>query len=92
MHIIGIPVVGRADGYDCLEGRRAARRNLKSIETTPGNSHHPDHAAAPGLRCQPRNHLHAIVLLLFCVLVEQQAIRLAATSNIDANARVAVAG
>jgi PhnB protein len=36
-----------------------------------------------------RSH-HAIVLLLFCVLVEQQAIRLAATSNIDADARVAV--
>src|SRR5262249_50661242 len=92
MHIVGVPVVGRADGYDCLECRGTARRNLKSIETTPGDSHHPDHATAPGLRRQPRDHLHAIVLLLFCVLVEQQAIRLPATSNIDADARVAMAG
>ena len=90
MHIVGVAVVRRADGYNCLECRRAARRNLKSIETTPGDSHHPDHAAAPGLRRQPRNHLHAVVLLLFCVLVEQQAVRLAAPSHIDANTRVAV--
>src|SRR5256885_16794567 len=92
MHIVSIPVVSRADGYDCLECRGAPRRNLKSIEAAPGDSHHPDNATAPGLRRQPRDHLHAIVLLLLCVLVEQQAIRLAATSDIDANARVAVAG
>ena len=92
MCIVGVAVVGRADGHDCLECRRAACRNLKCIEAAPGDAHHSDYATAPGLRCQPRNHLHAIVLLLSCVLVEQQAIRLATTSNIDANARVAVAG
>src|SRR5262249_27662579 len=63
MHIVGIPVVGRADGYDGLECRRTPRRNLKSIEAAPGDSHHPDDAAAPGLRRQPTDHLHAIVLL-----------------------------
>jgi len=92
MHIVGVPVVSRADGYDRLECRRAAPPNLKSIEAAPGDSHHPDNATAPGLRRQPGYHFHAIVLLLFCIFVEQQAIRVAATSDIDANARVAVAG
>src|SRR5262245_37246444 len=92
MDIVRVSIVGRADGDDRLECRRAPRRNLKSVETTPGDSHHPDHATTPGLRCQPRNHLHAIVLLLLCVLIEQQAPRLAAASNVDTNARVAVAG
>jgi hypothetical protein len=92
MDIVRVAVVGRADGDDGLEGGRSARRNLQSIEPAPGDSHHPDDAAAPGLRRQPRDHLHAIVLLLLGVLVEEQAIRLAATSNIDANAGVAVAG
>jgi hypothetical protein len=41
---------------------------------------------------QPRYHLYAIVLLLLCVLVEQKAPRLAATSKVDADARVAVPG
>ena len=91
MHIVRVAIIGRADGHDGLEGGRAARRNLKSIEPAPGDSHHPDDAAAPGLRRQPRDHLQAIVLLLLCVLVEQQAFRLAATSDVDANAGVAVA-
>src|SRR5262249_17741942 len=92
MDIVRVAIRGRADGDDGLEGRRPARRNLKSIEAAPGDPHHPDNAAAPGLRRQPRDHLDAIVLLLLCVLVEQQATRLAATSKIDANAGVAVAG
>src|SRR5215472_9171264 len=43
----------------------------------------------------PTTPLHqgcAAILLWFCVLVEQQATRLAATAKIDANAGVAVAG
>jgi hypothetical protein len=92
VRIVGVAIVARADGDDRLECRRPARRNLKSIESAPGDSHHPDYAAAPGLRGQPRYHLHAIVLLLLCVLVEQHAARLAAASNVDANARVTVAG
>src|SRR5262245_64994464 len=92
MDIVRVAIIGRADGDDGLECRRAACRNLKSIKAAPGDSHHPDDAAAPGLRGQPRDHLHAIVLLLLCVLVEQQATRLAAASNVDAKAGVAVAG
>jgi hypothetical protein len=92
MRIVRVAIVGRADGHDRFERRRAARRDLKSVEPTPGDSHHPDRAAAPGLGHQPRDHLHAIVLLLLSVLVEQQTARLAAAPNVDANARVAVAG
>ena len=52
----------------------------------------PTDAIAPGLRRQPSDHLHAIVLFLLGVLVEQQARRFAATSKVDANAGVAVTG
>src|SRR5262245_40698486 len=91
MCVVGVAIVGGANGHDCLECRRTTRRNLKSIEPTPGDAHHPDNAAAPGLRGQPGYQLLAIVLLLFCVLVEEQAARIAATTNVDANASVAVA-
>src|SRR5262249_48840063 len=40
----------------------------------------------------PSDHLQAIILFLFDVLVEQQARRFAATSKVDANAGVAVSG
>src|SRR5262249_12471977 len=90
--IVGEPIVGRTDGNDRLECRGATRRKLKSIEPAPRDSHHTDHATAPGLRRQPRYHLHAIVLLLLCVLVEQQTTRITATTNVDANGRVAVPG
>src|SRR5262249_37693437 len=92
MDIVRVAIIGRADGDDGLEWRRAECRNLKSIKDAQGDSHQPDDAAAPGLRGQPGDHLPAIVLLLLCVLVEQQAARLAAASNVDANAGVAVAG
>jgi hypothetical protein len=86
--VIGIPVITRTDGDDRLERRRTARRNLPA----PGDAHHPHHAAAPGLRRQPRYDLHAIGQLLLRVLVQQQARGLAAAANVDANAGVAVAG
>jgi len=63
---------------------------LKSVEPAPGNSHHPNRAIAPGLSCQPGDHLHAIILFLIGVLVEQQTRRFAATSKVDANAGIAV--
>ena len=62
--VIGIPVITRTDGDDRLECRRTARCNLQSIEAAPGDTHHPGDAAAPGLRRQPRYHLHAIGQLL----------------------------
>ena len=92
MRVIGVPIVGRTNGYDRFECRRTARRDLKSIEPTPGNSHHSNGAIAPGLRCQPSDHLHAIVLFLLGVLVEQQARRFTATSKVDADAGIAMTG
>src|SRR2546430_11666735 len=55
-----------------FECRRAARRDLKSIKSAPGDSHHSDNAAAPGLRGQPRYNFDTIVLLLLCVLVRSE--------------------
>src|ERR1700722_16124861 len=90
--VIGVPIVGRTNGDDGFEGRGTARRNLKPLEPPPGNSHHPNRAIAPGLRCQPGDQLHAIVLFLLGVLVRQQARRFAAAAKVDANTRVAVTG
>src|SRR5262245_27774665 len=70
--IVGVAIVSRADGDDRLERGRTSRRDLKPVEAAPGDSHHPDDTAAPGLRGQPRDHLQAVVLLLLRVLVEQQ--------------------
>src|SRR4029077_7567452 len=90
MRVVGVPIVGRTNGYDCFECRWTARCNLKSIEPAPGNSHHPNRAIAPRLCCQPSDQFHAIVLLLLGVLVEQQASRFTATAKVDADAGVAV--
>src|SRR5262245_66665773 len=92
MCVVGVAIVGGTNGYDCLERRRAARSNLQSIEPAPRDAHHPDNATAPWLRRQPGYQLLAILLLLFCVLVEEQAARIPATTNVDANTTVAVAG
>ena len=92
VRVVGVAIVGRADGDDRLQRRRTERRDLQPIEAAPGNSHHPDRAVAPGLRRQPGDHLHAVVLFLLGVLVEQQARRFAAAANVDANAGVAVTG
>src|SRR5262249_59605958 len=71
MRVVSVPIVGGTNGDDCFESRRATRRNLKSVDPAPGNSHHPNRAIAPGLSCQPSDYLHAIVLFLLGVLVEQ---------------------
>jgi hypothetical protein len=92
VRVFGVPIVARTDGHDCFECRGPARRNLKSVEPAPGNSHHPDRAIAPGLSCQPSDHLHAVLLFLLGVLIEQQARRFAAASKVDANSGVAVPG
>ncbi len=91
VRVVCVPIVGRANRYECLERRGTSCRNLQSVEPTPGNSHHPDRATAPGLRCKPRDHLHAVVLFLLGVLVEQQARRFAATAKVHANSSVTVA-
>jgi len=85
--------MGARAGTDPTSGYLSrGTRNLKSVEPAPGNSHHPNRAIAPGLSCQPGDHLHAIILFLLGVLVEQQTRRFAATSKVDANAGVAVTG
>ena len=92
MRVVGVAIVGRTNGYDGFECRGTARRNLQSIEPAPGDSHHSHGAIAPGLRRQPGDQLHAVVLFLLRVLVEQQAGRFAAAAKVDAHAGVAVTG
>ena len=87
VHVVAIPVVGRADRDDRLQRRRAARRDLQRVEPAPGNAHHADGAIAPGLRRQPRDDLERVVLLLLGVLIGQQAVRFAAASDIDTDGR-----
>src|ERR1700683_147071 len=71
VRVVRVAIVSRTNGNDCFERRGTARRDLKSIEPAPGDSHHSNGAIAPGLRGQPGDQLHAIVLFLLGVLVEQ---------------------
>src|SRR4029079_13177103 len=92
VHIVAIAIVGGAERYDCLQRRRATCSALKSIEATPRNPHHPDRAAAPGLRGQPVDDFEAVALLLLGIFVEQETARFPAAPDVDAHARIAVAG
>ncbi len=90
VRVVSVAIVGRTNGDDGFECRGTARRDLKSVEPAPGDSHHANGAIAPRLRRQPGDELHAVVLFLLGVLVEQQARRFTATANVDADAGVAV--
>jgi hypothetical protein len=92
VHVVAVPVVGRADRHDRLQRRWTTSGDLECVEATPGDPHHSDCATAPGLRRQPRDDLQRVVLLLPGVLVEQQATGLAAAPDIDPHAGIAVAG
>src|SRR3954468_7243882 len=90
VHVVAIPIVGRADRDDRLQRRWAARGNLQCVESTPGDPHHADDTTAPMLCCDPCDDFQSVVLLLLGVLIEQQAVRLAAATDIDPNRGIAM--
>ena len=91
MHVVGIAVVGRADGDDGLEGRRPARGDLQPVEAAPGDSNHPDLAVAPCLRREPGDGLDGVVLLLLGIFVVDHPLGIAAAADVEAQARIAMA-
>ena len=57
VHVVGVAVVGRAEGDDRLQRRRPAGGDLQAVEPAPRDADHADLAAAPRLLGEPRDHL-----------------------------------
>ena len=85
--VVGIAVVGRAGGDDRLQRRRPVARDLQRVEAAPGDAHHADRAAAPGLRGEPGDHLDGVGLLLRQIFVGEQAVGIAGAAHVDAHGR-----
>jgi hypothetical protein len=92
MRIVGIAVVGRAQGDDRLQGRRPQGGDLQRVEAAPRDADHADGAAAPGLAGDPVDHDEGVLMLLGGVFVAQQAVGIARAADVDADRGVAVAG
>ena len=92
MAIVGVAVVGRARRDDRLQRRRTLARDLQRVEAAPGDAHHADRAAAPGLRGEPGDHLDGVGLLLRQIFVGEQPVGIAGAAHVDAHRRIAVAG
>ena len=90
--VVRVAVVGRADGDHRLERWRSPRRDLEPVESTPGDSDHPDRAGAPGLRGDPVDDLQRVVLLLAKILAEQHSFGVSRPAHVDAHRGVAVPG
>src|SRR5262245_4046353 len=91
MYVIAVAVIRGTDGDDRLELGRAPRGHLQGIESTPGLAHHTDSAAAPRLLRDPSDHFQSVVVLLMQIFVEQQSVRIAGASEIDAHGGVSMA-
>ena len=90
--VVGITIIGRAERDDGLQGLGPAGGDLQSVETTPGDANHADRARAPFLLGEPGDHLEAVVLLLFGILVVENAFAVTRAADVDAHARVAETG
>ena len=92
VNVVGIAVVGGAEGDDRPERRRTVRGDLKRVEPAPRDADHADLAGAPRLLGDPRDDLARVGLLLREVLVLEDAVRLARPALVDTDAGVSVAG
>ena len=90
MDVVGVSIICRADANHCLELRWLTRGNLQPVETTPRFANHADLAIAPGLRSEPLQNFERIVLLLWQILVQHQAIRVATPTQVDTNRRISM--
>jgi hypothetical protein len=90
VHVVGIAVVGRAIGDDGLERRGPAGRDLERVEAAPGDAHHADGAAAPGLLREPGDRLDRVVLFLLQIFVEHHPFGIAGAADIEPHAGIAV--
>ncbi len=92
VRVVGVAIVGRANGDDRLELGRSERRDLQRVETAPREPHHPHGARTPRLPGDPTNRSHAIFLLLLGVFVEKQAVGFAGATDVDTHGGVTMAG
>ena len=90
--VVGVAVVRGADRDDRLQRRRPAGGDLERVEAAPGDPEHARRARAPGLGGEPGEHLDGVVLLLGQVLVEEDAVGVAAAAQVDPHRGVAVPG
>ena len=74
MDVVGVAIIGRAQGDDGLERRRPAGGDLQAVEAAPGDPHHADAAGAPGLGGGPGDDGEGVVLLLPGIFVEHDAV------------------
>jgi hypothetical protein len=92
-HVVGIICVAIVRGAKADDGgelRGAMGCDLECVETTPGQSDHPDTPRAPWLVGDPRKHSEAIVVLLLRVFVAKEAFRVATSAQVHAQYRVAM--
>ena len=92
VHVVGVAVVAGAHRDDRLERRRTPRGDLQAVEAAPRDAHHGDGARAPRLLREPRDDLDRVLLLSRQVLVLDDPVGVAAAAQVDAHARVPVAG
>ncbi len=92
VHVVGVAVVGGHERDDRLERRRPAGSHLQAVEPAPGDARHAHDAGAPRLLRYPGDGVADVLLLLGRVLVEQDAVGVAAAAQIEAQAGVAEAG
>ena len=89
--VVGIAVVGGAQGDDGFQAFGLARCHLQAVKATPGDAHHAHAPGAPRLLAQPGNHRFGVLQFLLGIFVEHQALRIAIAAHIHANAGVAMA-
>ena len=92
MDVVGVAIIRRVARHDGLQRRWAPRRDLQAVEAGPRVARHPDGARAPRLRGDPCDRVAAVDRLLLGVLVRTEAARFAGATDVDADARVALAG
>ena len=84
--VVGVAVVGRAERDDGLQRRRLFGGDLQRVEAAPGNAHHADLAAAPGLGGKPGDHIDGVLQFLLGIFVVHQPFGIAVAAHVDAHA------
>ncbi len=92
VHVVGVAVVGGADGDDCPQRLRPKRGDLQAVEPAPGDADHPHRSRAPRLRGKPVDDLHPVVELLLEVFVGENAVGLPASPEVHAHRGIAEPG
>ena len=90
--IVGIPIVGGAQGDDRLQRFRPECCDLQSVEAAPGDADHADVAGTPVLCRDPVDDLERVPLFLRRILVEHDAVTFTIAAHVDTQAGITMAG